>query len=96
MVPNVCAVNHRRDRARRDESKRHGEQQASDKTSGPTACHPSGIGTVIETDPAKVRPTERPHLQANVTKLQELIGWSPKPDLRATLIELLTAEGLIG
>ncbi len=49
----------------------------------------------IETDPDKVRPTERPHLQANVTKLQELIGWSPKPDLRATLIELLTAEGLI-
>ncbi len=50
----------------------------------------------IETDPAKVRPTERPHLQANVSKLQELIGWSPKPDLRATLVELLTAEGLLG
>jgi UDP-glucose 4-epimerase len=45
----------------------------------------------IETDPAKVRPVERPHLRADVTKLRELIGWVPHSDLRRGLAELLTA-----
>lgn len=48
----------------------------------------------IETDPAKVRPVERGHLQADVTRLRELIGWAPHADLRGGLAELLAAEGL--
>ena len=48
----------------------------------------------IETDPAKVRPVERSHLQADVTKLRAMIGWTPHTDLRRGLSELLEAEGL--
>lgn len=46
----------------------------------------------IETDPAKVRPVERAHLQADVTRLRELIGWTPHADLRRGVAELLAAE----
>jgi len=49
----------------------------------------------IETDPAKVRPVERGHLQADVAKLRALIGWVPHADLRLGLTELLAAEGLV-
>ena len=45
----------------------------------------------IETDPAKVRPVERGHLKADVTKLREMIGWTPHSDLRGGLAELLAA-----
>ena len=47
----------------------------------------------VETDPAKVRPTERPHLQADVSWLRALIGWAPHADLRRGLADLLAAEG---
>ena len=50
---------------------------------------------LVETDPKKVRLVERPHLQANVTKLYELLGWTPNPDLRRGLTELLRSEGLL-
>ena len=46
----------------------------------------------VETDPAKVRPVERNHLQADVTKLKAMIGWTPHTDLRRGLAELLAAE----
>ena len=46
----------------------------------------------IETDPAKVRPVERGHLQADVTELRGMIGWTPHTDLRRGLAELLAAE----
>jgi|SRR5579863_260446 len=49
----------------------------------------------IETDPAKVRPVERPCLQANVTKLRALIGWTPHADLNRGLTHLLKNEGMI-
>ncbi len=49
----------------------------------------------IETDPSKLRPVERPHLQADVTKLRAMIGWSPHSDLTRGLRELLTYEGVI-
>ena len=52
-----------------------------------------GKPLMIETDPAKVRPVERGHLQADVSKLREMIGWVPHSDLRRGLAELLTAEG---
>jgi UDP-glucose 4-epimerase len=47
----------------------------------------------IETDPAKVRPVERGHLQADVAKLNGLIGWTPHTDVKRQLRELLAAEG---
>lgn len=47
----------------------------------------------VETDPAKVRPSERPHLQADVSRLRSLIGWAPHADLRRGLADLLAAEG---
>jgi len=53
-----------------------------------------GRRLAIETDPAKLRPVERGHLQADVTRLRSLIGWAPHADLRRGLNELLTAEGL--
>ena len=51
-----------------------------------------GRKLAIETDPAKVRPVERGHLQANVAKLKGLIGWTPHTDVRRQLKELLAAE----
>jgi UDP-glucose 4-epimerase len=50
----------------------------------------------VETDPAKVRPVERDHLQADVRRLLAMIGWTPHADLRRGLAELLAAEGLRG
>jgi UDP-glucose 4-epimerase len=51
-----------------------------------------GTPLVIETDPAKVRPVERGHLQADVGKLRQMIGWAPHADLRRGLAELLAVE----
>jgi UDP-glucose 4-epimerase len=50
----------------------------------------------IETDPAKVRPVERPHLKADVVRLRSMIGWSPHTDLTEGLRDLLRYEGVIG
>lgn len=50
----------------------------------------------VHQDPDRVRPVERPHLQADVRRLRELIGWTPRADLRRGLGELLAAEGLLG
>lgn len=49
----------------------------------------------IEVDPAKVRPVERPHLQADVVRLRAMIGWSPHTDLTEGLRDLLHYEGVI-
>ena len=51
-----------------------------------------GKPLTIETDPAKVRPVERGHLQADVTKLRTMIGWAPHADIRRGLAELLASE----
>jgi UDP-glucose 4-epimerase len=51
-----------------------------------------GRPLAMETDPAKVRPVERGHLQADVNKLQAMIGWTPHTDHRKALSELLIAE----
>lgn len=55
-----------------------------------------GTPVKVETDPAKVRPVERNHLQADVTKLRALIGWAPHDDLDRGLTELLRGEGMLG
>lgn len=49
----------------------------------------------IETDPCRVRSVERPHLQADVGALRDLIGWSPHRDLSRGLHELLRLEGIL-
>jgi nucleoside-diphosphate-sugar epimerase len=49
----------------------------------------------IQMDPAKVRPVERPHLQADVSRLRHLLGWTPSSDLVHGLAELLRHEGLL-
>lgn len=46
----------------------------------------------IATDSGNVRPAERPHLQAGVSRLKALIGWAPHSDLRRALADLLAAE----
>ena len=48
----------------------------------------------VEIDPARVRPVERAHLQADVARLKALIGRAPADDLRRGLTRLLTVEGL--
>jgi UDP-glucose 4-epimerase len=49
----------------------------------------------IHNDPSRVRPVERTHLQADVSRLRELLGWAPHADVRRGLAELLAAEGLL-
>jgi UDP-glucose 4-epimerase len=49
----------------------------------------------VERDPDRVRPVEREHLQADVSRLRALLGWAPHDDLRRGLTEWLRAEGLI-
>jgi UDP-glucose 4-epimerase len=48
----------------------------------------------VQSDACRVRPVERAHLQADVTRLRQLIGWTPHADVRLGLTDLLTAEGL--
>jgi len=55
-----------------------------------------GRPLVIETDPAKVRPVERGHLQANVTKLKSLIGFTPHTRVDDVLRALWATEGPAG
>jgi UDP-glucose 4-epimerase len=49
----------------------------------------------IQIDPNKVRPVEREHLQADVTKLENLLGWVPHGNLRQGIQQLLVQEGMI-
>jgi UDP-glucose 4-epimerase len=49
----------------------------------------------VVTDPSKIRPVERPHLQADVTRLRHLLGWTPHADLVRGLAELLRHEALL-
>jgi UDP-glucose 4-epimerase len=54
-----------------------------------------GTPLAVETDPARVRATEREHLQADVGALRRLTGWAPEGDLDDCLRELLGSEGLL-
>jgi UDP-glucose 4-epimerase len=49
----------------------------------------------IDCDPTRVRPVERAHLQADVSRLRRLLGWVPHADVRRGLADLLAAEGLL-
>ena len=48
----------------------------------------------VEADPARMRPTERSHLQADVARLRQFLGWTPHTDLQRRLEELLASEKL--
>lgn len=54
-----------------------------------------GRPLLVEQDPQRVRAVERPHLQANVARLNEMIGWAPSSDLTPALRSLLESEGFI-
>jgi UDP-glucose 4-epimerase len=49
----------------------------------------------VETDAARVRPVDRPHLQADTTRLKGLLQWTPHTDMLRGLTELLTEGPLI-
>lgn len=53
----------------------------------------AGTETTVGTDPAKVRASERMHLQADTGPLEALIGWAPSGDLEAGIKKLLVDEG---
>lgn len=48
----------------------------------------------IQIDPDKVRPVEREHLQADVAKLEDLLGWVPHSSLSQGIQQLLMQEGM--
>ena len=52
----------------------------------------AGRDTVIADRPGKVRPVERPHLQADVSRLEGLMAGRHTPTLRRGLADLLAAE----
>jgi UDP-glucose 4-epimerase len=46
----------------------------------------------IERDPTRVRPVERPHLVADVTRVQRTLGWTARLGLRDGLRDLVAHE----
>ncbi|MEH3106974.1 MAG: NAD(P)-dependent oxidoreductase [Sphingomonas fennica] len=46
-----------------------------------------GDTITIETDPAKVRKSDRPHLLADNSRMKALFGWAPKNDVDASIRE---------
>jgi UDP-glucose 4-epimerase len=47
-------------------------------------------------DPARMRPVDKPHQRADVSKLEALLGWKPNISLREGLTRWLRHEGLLG
>jgi nucleoside-diphosphate-sugar epimerase len=55
----------------------------------------TGRRLVVEVDPAKMRATDRPNMQADIARLREMLpGFEPTP-LDETLRFLLAADGLL-
>jgi UDP-glucose 4-epimerase len=46
-------------------------------------------------DPERVRPVDRPHLQADIGKIHSATGWRPRQSLREGLKQLCMSEGLL-
>ena len=53
-----------------------------------------GRPLAVETDPTKVRPVERGHLQADVARLRGMIDWVPHADHRSGLAEPVASESI--
>lgn len=47
-------------------------------------------------DPARMRPVDKPHQRADVSKLEATLGWKPTVSLREGLTRWLRHEGLLG
>ncbi|MCS6918235.1 MAG: NAD(P)-dependent oxidoreductase [Fimbriimonadales bacterium] len=47
-------------------------------------------------DPARMRPVDKPHQRADVSKLEQTLGWKPTVSLREGLTRWLHHEGLLG
>lgn len=47
-------------------------------------------------DPARMRPVDKPHQRADVSKLEQTLGWKPTVSLREGLTRWLRHEGLLG
>lgn len=47
-------------------------------------------------DPARMRPVDKPHQRADVSKLEATLGWKPVISLREGLTRWLRHEGLLG
>jgi UDP-glucose 4-epimerase len=54
-----------------------------------------GVNAEVNVDPEKIRPVERPHLQANTEKLRGATGWFPRYTLLQGLRDLCVSEGLL-
>jgi UDP-glucose 4-epimerase len=54
-----------------------------------------GIRLTIQSDPDRSRSVDRPHLQADSTKLRDATGWQPAHSLREGLKLTCLAEGLL-
>ena len=49
----------------------------------------SNVEIEIETDPNKIRPVDVPIIEADITKLNDVAGWSPAISLEQTIKETL-------
>ncbi|MFQ3610106.1 MAG: NAD(P)-dependent oxidoreductase [Fimbriimonadales bacterium] len=49
----------------------------------------------IVQDPTRMRPSDKMHQRASITRIQSEIGWTPQYDIHAGLTALLRHEGLI-
>lgn len=49
----------------------------------------SSVQITVETDPNKIRPVDVPIIEADITKLTQLTGWSPQIPLKQTIQETL-------
>lgn len=49
----------------------------------------SSVQITVETDPNKIRPVDVPIIEADITKLTRLTGWTPQIPLKQTIQETL-------
>jgi UDP-glucose 4-epimerase len=54
----------------------------------------AGRDISIETDPARVRAVDRPHLCADTTQLEEALGWKPTRSLADAILDLWKSRDL--
>lgn len=58
-----------------------------------TVLDAHGAAAAVRTDPAKVRPVERPVLVADIGRAGRVLGWSPQTAFRDGIARTLTAAG---
>jgi UDP-glucose 4-epimerase len=48
----------------------------------------SSLEFKIEADPARMRPSDRPYLAANISRIRQQFGWQPQWTIRESLVDL--------